>query len=309
MRPHGRTIALVALGLLCGPAAAAEIRPSPAPPLPPSPVAFFRQLLATNEQARARALSVCPDQQRASLQAKLEEYHALPRTERNRRLQATELRWYLRTLIARPETNRTAELAAVPHDLRELVETQLARWDALPRPTRDQLLAYDEALSWLARTPSARTNLTARAQPPSPPGLGDRIESELAHYRLLPESRRHELLQQFEAFFVLPPTAREKTLGNFSAEDRKLMEETLHAFAQLPPEQRKLCLASFRRFADLSPAERADFLRSADRWREMSPAEREQWRQLVTRLPPLPPGFSSPPMLPPPLPARVADRR
>ena len=88
------------------------------------------------------------------------------------------------------------------------------------------------------------------------------------------------------------------------------MENTLQAFAKLPPGQRRICVASFHKFTEFTPAERAEFLRNADRWKLLTPQERDAWRKLVTRLPPAPPGLVQAQVLPwpplPPQPRRVA---
>ncbi len=79
------------------------------------------------------------------------------------------------------------------------------------------------------------------------------------------------------------------------------MTKALQAFAGLPPAQRDLCIESFHKLAVMSPREREQFFINAERWRAMTPGERETWRNLVTQLPPLPPGFpesAAPPKLP-----------
>ena len=73
------------------------------------------------------------------------------------------------------------------------------------------------------------------------------------------------------------------------------MEQTLQAFEKLSPAQRLTCIRSFQRFTEITPAERAQFLKNAELWKKMSPDDRQTWRMLVTRLPPLPPGFGQPP--------------
>ena len=278
--------------------------------LPPSPVALFRQLLNTNAQGRAMALRARPEPQHRMLVAKLREYAELPEQEREQRLRATEYRWYLRQLIDLPSTNRTPQLASLPEDFRDVLGGRLARWDALPEATRRELLSYDHALSWLARSQSSNSTTPASLDLPSDSRNARQLESELAHWHALPREHRDELCRQFEQFFELPPRAREKTLAALAGEERDQIEDTLRAFQALPPTQRRLCLISFRKFASMSPADRASFLRSAERWREMSAAERQEWRQLVTQLPPLPPGFDSPPSLPPspPWPVTITGR-
>jgi hypothetical protein len=284
-----------ALACLIATTAALLAQPSP-PPLPASPINTFREMLSMSEAARTEALASRPQAQRQILEAKLAEYTAMPEDLRQERLQATEFRYYLRLLLQRPAEHRTSLLLQIPESLRGLVTERLNRWDALPTKTRTNLLAYDRALTWLAK--SHYTPL-----PPSPPGsLPPSMEKELADWSSLPETERNDLCRNFETFFNQPATRQFRTLASFAAADRSQIETTLNAFARLSPAQRSLCLRSFRKFTQLTPEERRSFLQSADRWREMSPADRNEWRRLVTQLPPLPPGFNSPPPLPPPPP-------
>jgi len=303
IRRHRLMLGCLSLGLLnC----VSFVASAEGPPPLPSPITFFRQLLEADEARRDELLKGHPTVHRQVIEAKLREYSALPEPEKDRRLRATELRYYLRPLLTAPVDNRAVQLASVPEQYRELLAERLARWDGLPETTRKELLTYDQALAMLARFRlSSRTSggTSGMEAPPLPPAPGNqRLEAELEGWRALPESRRDELCRRFEEFFDLSHPERERALAELSAEERREMESTLQAFAQLPPGQRRLCIGSFRRFAQLTPAERAAFLRSADRWRELSAAERVQWRRLVTQLPPLPPGFESPPPLPPPLP-------
>jgi hypothetical protein len=276
----------------------AATHPVTPPPLP-SPIAFFRQLLNTNSEGRSAALQHHSEARREVLRAKLLEYEALPPSEREQRLRATEFRYYLRPLLATPAVRRSAQLASVPSEYREPIADRLARWDALPESAREDLLAYDQAITWLARFNLSNRASTTPAPPLPPPMAGTHLEFELARWQALPESHRDLLCRQFEQFLEMPNPKRERTLGELSPEERQHMEETLSAFARLPPSQRQVCISSFRKLAQMSLTDRADFLRSADRWREMSPDDRARWRQIVDQLPPLPPGFT---LLPPPPP-------
>ena len=49
--------------------------------------------------------------------------------ERELRLRATELRWYLTPLLRTPAAERAGRLALVPEDLRELVNSRVEQWD------------------------------------------------------------------------------------------------------------------------------------------------------------------------------------
>src|SRR5438105_3925359 len=116
---------------------------SPAPPMPPLPksrVAYFRELLAMSPAELEIALARTPEPNRKVLQAKLREYTALPPEEREASLRATELRWYLRPLMEKAPTNRTAQVASIPAEYRALVEERLKQWDAMSPETQKEVL-------------------------------------------------------------------------------------------------------------------------------------------------------------------------
>src|SRR5580693_6418486 len=102
-----------------------------------SPVDFFRHLLAMTPDERDVFLTKRPPEIRARILAKVGEYEALDPNERELRLRATELRWYLMPLLRDPPTNRAARLALIPADVREIVQDRLDEWNILP-PTLKQ---------------------------------------------------------------------------------------------------------------------------------------------------------------------------
>src|SRR5687767_6917141 len=65
------------------------------PPLPPSPVDFFRRLLPMTPEQRESALEKYSPKTREFVTAKVKEYEALPPEERENRLRTLELRWHL----------------------------------------------------------------------------------------------------------------------------------------------------------------------------------------------------------------------
>jgi hypothetical protein len=246
-------------------------RAIPAPPaLPPvkSPVDSFRALLLMPATEQQKLLAARPPEIRERILQKIREYRSLTPEERELRLQATELRWYLVPLLSVPATNRAARLALIPQPTRDLVEARLRHWTLLPPPLRQVLLTNEQALSYLTYGGGV-TNA------PSSPA----------------ETLRRKMQQNVERFFELTQKEKEKTLGNFSEIERQQMEKTLAAFEELTPAQRGRCVRSYTRFATLSPEERQEFLKNAERWSQMSQTEREAWRELVSRariLPPLP---------------------
>jgi hypothetical protein len=276
----------------------AQPEPSLPPPLPPSPVAFFRQLLELDEAGRARVLEARPEAQRVSIQAKLVEYEALPREERELRLRATELSWYLRPLLEVDPSNRPTLIAQVPAPLRPLVERRLAAWDRLTPRAQKDFLRSDWALQYFLRLEISNPG-ESRSQ-------ADRLEverrrlleRELARWQALSPQQRQRTAEQFQQFFQLPAAEQAKTLESLPAAEREKVHATLDAFGRLPVARRQATLEAFHRFAGLTVAERVEFLRNANRWREMSPEDRATWRRLVPELPPAPPGLFEPPFPP-----------
>jgi len=246
------------------------------PPLPPSrsPVDAFRALLLKSVAEQQKLLAVRPPDVRERILSKLQEYRALTLEERELRLQATELRYYLVPLLGVPATNRAAHLALIPQPTRELVEARLRHWTLLPPPMREVLLTNRQAVSFLIQG-GGNTN----ALPPSADAV------------------RQRMFDTVERFLELTDKEKERTLSSFSAAEREQMDATLAAFEQLMPSQRARCVRSFTKFATMSSEEREGFLKNAERWSQMSLTEREAWRELVSRAPILPP-LPHPPLPP-----------
>jgi len=254
-------------------AASAQTHPTPPLPMPPklqSPVKFFRELLALSPDERSNALTNRPPEVRARIMAKVEEYLKLDAGERELRLRATELRWYLTPLFRTAPDNRTAGLAQVPEDLRGIVKSRLAQWDLLPPTLQKEFLDNDRALHYFAHVEA--TNSAA-------PG---------------PEAQ--QMAEQFNRFFELTRVEKQQALGILPEGERAAMEKTLQSFDKLSPQQRLLCLRNYAKFSEMSGKERAEFLKNAELWSRMSPAERKSWRDLVANVPQWPPL----PMPPPP---------
>jgi hypothetical protein len=249
------------------------------PPTPPagSPVAFFRTLLAMSPKERVDYLTNRPPEFRARILVKVHEYEMLDPDERELRLCATELRWYLMPLLQTGATNRDAQLARVPDDLRDIVKNRLIQWDILPPPLKQEFLENDRALHYFTRVEAP----------------GDSAADDAA------DRQRQKIAEQFNQFFELTLAEKQKTLNTLSTAQRVQMEKTLRSFEQLPPPQRSECVRNYAKFAGMSAAERAQFLKNAERWSQMSPAERQAWRDLVAHVPQWPP---LPPRLMPPMP-------
>ena len=235
------------------------------PPLPQaqSPVTFFRQLLLMSPVERTQTLTNRTPEIRARIMAKVQEYQKLSPEDRELRLKATDLRWYLTPLLRLPPEERAGRVELVPEDLRELVKARLQQWDLLPPSLQQEFLANDHTLHYFARV-DGTNQPTATAE-------------------------QQQLAEQFNQFFELTPQEKTKALNTLSPAERAQMEKTLQAFEQLPPQQRLQCLRNYAKFASLKPEERRDFLKNADSWSKMSPAERQSWRDLVRHVPQWPP--------------------
>ena len=191
---------------------------SPMPPVSPvkSPVEFFRELLAMTPAERENYLTNRPPEIRDRILAKVHEYQALDPNERELRLRATELRWYLLPLLHESPTNRAARLAAVPDDLRDLVKARLAQWDILPPPLQQEFLENERTLRYF-------THVDSTNGPPAPGGGWERTppDSDLARWNALSEDQRQKITAQFNQFFELTPTEKQETLNTLSDAERR----------------------------------------------------------------------------------------
>ena len=270
----------------------------PPPPMSRSPVNVFRQLLAMSAREREVFLTNKPPAIRAGLLAKVHEYQSLGPDERELRLRATELSWWLLPFFHEPATNHAARLALVPEDLRELVQARVVEWEILPPQLQREFLANERALRYFTHV---------NAAPPPPPQPSDSVphsgsgDADQVHWNALSMVEREKMTAQFNHFFELTPREKQKTLNTLSPAERVQMEKTLQSFDRLPASQRARCIRAFNKFAGLAPQDRAEFLKSAERWAQMSPKDRQVWRDLVSHVPlwpPLPQSFAMPPMPP-----------
>jgi hypothetical protein len=250
------------------PASAQTNRALLTPPLPVlrSPVDSFRALLTMPTAERRQFLATRNTNVQERIVQKIREYQNLTREEQDLRLKATELRWYLQPLMQSPATNRAAQLALIPENLRGMVAARLEQWDRIPTPVQQMFLTNEQAAGYLARV-DAPTN-----------------------YLPMPTTQiRQKLAARINQLFDLTPSEKEKVLATLSEAERQQMEKTMEAFQKLSPGQRRQCLVSFKKFTGMPLAERQEFLRNAERWSQMTPAERQAWREVVSAAPNMPP--------------------
>jgi len=275
-----------------------------------SPFAKFKAIIALPDTERGAAiqeLKISSERRRNIVQAKASEYAAMSEAERNRKLDALDFRWHLVPLMKLDESKRMQRLASIPERFREDIKRRLAGWDKLEGQTREELLkneSFFRYMSSFGRGPESRIAMTNHIGE-MPSKLRKGLEKRLADWRSKSKSDRRKMSRQFHRFFDLRPAEQEKALSQMSRLERAKMEASLEHFKAMSFAQRELVIKSFNRLADMSQEERTYFFRNSQRWNEMGDSERKQWRTLVTRMPPLPPGFGDEPRLP--LPPGLVD--
>jgi hypothetical protein len=255
-----------------------------------SPVSYFRKLLAMSPQEREDCLTNRPPQTRERILVKVHEYEMLSPDERELRLRATELRWYLMPMLQMDPAQRDARMTKVPADLRDIVKARLSEWEILPPPLKQEFLENERTLYYFARV-QAPANSAAQQ---------------------IMAQQRQQISAQFNQFLELTPEEKAQTLSTLSTSEREQMQKTLESFRKLPPEQQTLCVQNYAKFAEMSAADRAEFLRNAEHWSQMSPAERQTWRDLVSNVPdwpPLPASIFPPGFAPSVIPAVAGNSR
>jgi hypothetical protein len=274
-----------------------------------TPVAYFRGLLGMTPGEREKVLADKSEDERKQVLAKVREYEALPRDVRDERLRQTELHWYLLVLLPLDPAQRLARLKEISPLYTPMILTQLAQWDQLPADMRKALLEKESFLAayvrWQGHSPAAQEDFLEKL----PAEQRARWTEELNRWQALPESQREELSGTFRRFFYLTGEEQKETIRALSETEQRQMEEALQSYASLPPAQQRECVESFSKFASMSAEERSQFLQNAAKWEAMTAHERQVWRTMVTKLPPVPPGFYNsklPPMpptwRPPPMP-------
>jgi len=275
-----------------------------------SPFAKFKQILELPEVKREVAfesLNVSSDKHRAIISSKIKEYEAMSLNERNHKLDALDFRWHLLPLLKMEPAKRADKLTAVPERFREDILNRLNGWDKLDIQVRERLIrneSFFRYMSSFGRGSESRAAMTNHLIK-MPSKLRENVEKRIIEWRGRQKSDRRKMKRHFHRFFDLQPIDQQKALSHLSVRERTKMEASLIRFKSMTIEQREIILKSFDRLADMSQVERTAFFRNSQRWNEMSNAERKQWRTLVTKMPPLPPGFEK--ETSPPLPPGMSD--
>lgn len=290
-----RLMVLVAAGLIAATVLGQTAANSATAALPPKcPVDTFRELFDMGPAERAQFLTNRSVVSQKLLLAKLREYEGLSAEQRELRLLATELRWYLLPLMSVPPTNRVAQLALLPARLQKLVADRLQLWDGLAPDVQRRML--ESAASYYAQQAAHVQDRLTEVRERISPARRQLLERGIREWQGMSEEQRQNTVSHFYEFFNLTPQEKAKTLRTLSESERLRIEQTLRKFENLSDAQREMCVLGFEKFAGLSVEERQQFLENAERWAAMSPTERQNWRMLVenlSRRPTLPPGLAT----------------
>ena len=252
---------------------------------PKSPVAKLRQLLTMTREEQDQFLSNKSEAEKLEILEKIEEYKMMRPDEREMKLKATELRWYLRPFIDAPETNRSALLASVPKKDWKMVQDRLKYWDQLPGEAKKQLQTNQAVEIFFSLPVEQRIFAWATNSEP--------VQEEILKLQAMPGEQRQKRLDGFGKFFDFTTAEKEKLMQTVVESERQQMKKTLDEYDRLPAAQRDICRRSFEKFKNMSPAEQQQYLRNAELWNRMTPTERQQWKSLVEELSTQPPAPSS----------------
>lgn len=306
------------LGLLPGSVFSAEqaapisprIAAPPALPVLQSYVSSFRELLQMDSEAREKVLTRKTAQQRKVIEGRLKEFDALTPDQREIRLRLMQLRWELFPLLHLAATNRSTQLAFVPEQDRALITERIKYWDQLSPDLKKLVLENETMLGYFlsgqARSTAELTNSASQL----PAAVREKLEQTINRWRELTAEQRRNIYDNFRAVFGLDAKERKKIITetllqnpSILKEEKEKIEKVTKSFEQLPRGQQERCLESFQKFNSMSIEQRAEFLRNAERWEKMSDADKGAWRDLMLRVPPLPP---LPPQIYGPRPRAVA---
>jgi hypothetical protein len=266
---------------------------------------YFRQLLSTQGEERERLLSQRPAQ-REQFRVFIRAYESRPPEEREKRLQALELRLVITSLLRLQPGSRTQAVARLPESIRPLVKGRLDYWSQLAPDVQRILLENDRLLRIVTYVPPGNT-----APPPPLPSASnlaaatnstarqlEQLAAAVRGWNSLSEGKRVEAEAVVRDLFVTKPGQSPPRHPPLNPTELTQMKSSLNRFKQLPVVQQSQCIKNFSELAKLPPAERQAFLRSAEEWQRMTPEDREAWRGLIKRarlIPPLPPGMRTPP--------------
>ncbi len=246
------------------------------------PTEVFRDLLKLTPAQLDQRLTNQQPQLRRQLEAKVQEYQAMPPAAREARLHATELHEYLQFYIKNQPLNRPQQLKSVPDEYRQEVSDRLTQFDILPPALRQEALSQASTADYFVGPGSPAPQVT----PPMP--LRSSSPAPIKALSELPDAERAQLFSSMEDFFDLDPKDQQKIVATIPADQRGQVTRVLFQIKSLPKDQRDQTLQVIRTVAAMTDQQRQQFFNSAERWQAMSESERAIWLRLVSHLPPPP---------------------
>jgi flagellar motor switch protein FliG len=276
--------------------------PSLTPPMPPSPVDNFRDWLKLTPAQREPLLAQLPAADRKALEAKLANYDSLSPDARDLRLRETQLHWQLLALMKLPTAERKERLAQVPTQYLDVVQERLRQWDAFAAAKQKIFLEHEQEIGVYLELQETAPQERGKVLSSMPPEVRFPLERRLQKWNNMPPPQRQELSDRFTQMFQSEERERAKIIAALPDDVRKPFENLAAQLKQLPEEQRNKCTVALKKFLKMSPDNQRQFLQNAMRWQKMDEKQHDAWRQIVNKvpqLPPLPPGMDPP--APPPL--------
>nr|MBI1231025.1 hypothetical protein [Cytophagales bacterium] len=227
-----------------------------------SPIEHFRFILNLSSEDLEKYIVRQKPHVQAILRKKVEEYASLSIAEKDFRLRATELHYYLDSLLEHNSTVSLASLPPLPESLREEIMRAVHFWNNLSNAQRDLLFTKKATISYLV-------SLSSENAPPMPVNR-PAMSSEWAN---------------LYHFLQLPYEKQKDFLGSHKLNKAPKMQKVLEAFSKMSMDEKErsanalVCFLSFPR--DLQD-------RVSDgltHWNSLDPSERTVWREIAGRSP------------------------
>jgi hypothetical protein len=268
----------------------ASLRATP-PALPEvkdSPIRHLHNLLDASQEKRRQMLDQHAPTARAFWERKLGEYSSMDPTERDQKLREAQLHWYLLLILRTPAEDRDTKLLQIPQADRGLIHNRIKDWSALPESMQVDIMTHLPVLRYFGRLVTLSAQARKEAMEASLKA-GSRPDIASSDWGQLDPSRRKSMFLAYQKFFTLAEEKRKRVLARIPMPQRLSVQSRLEQLENLSPEAKKQCLEALAKYAQMTPNERILFKANAERWKSMPASEHAVWKNVVKRVPPLPP--------------------
>jgi flagellar motor switch protein FliG len=173
----------------------------------------------------------------------------------------------------------------------------LQQWDAWPADKQKTFLENEHVVGLYLQLQETAPQERGKVLANLPADVRFPLEQRLQKWNNMPAGQRQELSDRFTVLFQSEENAQKKIIKGLPEDVRKPVEKLMEQLKQMPPEQRQRCTAALNKFLKMSPDDQRQFLQNATRWQRMSEKEHNAWREVVNKvpqLPPIPPGMEPP---------------